>query len=447
MRLIPFLWCLLVGFVALAQEMSLQECTQYALTNNLTLTNTRINTKIAQEEYQQARRSSVLPTVDAGLSGGQLFGKSIDPNTNNYVDEGTIFSGDVSVAAQLKLFEGFRQQNTIRYNKLRYLMSEEEVNQREVEIAFEVMNRYYDALYYTEMLAIADTQLVLTTLNMKRVQQLVEMGLKAESDLLEMEAQQAAEIHRRTTVKNKRENALLLLKKVMNFPVDQPLMLEKEEFSALTYEAVGVDSICSVAYRVMPSIRRSELKVDAGRRQLAIRKSRWYPSLSLGGVLYSGYADSWMRPINEADPSIGYETVPLGEQLSRNVSKSISLRLRIPLFSAWANCSAVKNAKYSLAIARNELEISKRTLRQEIAEDYQQMEALAEEQEQLHVKQQAMQEAYRVAEKKMGQGLMNVIDLYVAKNQLANAEAELLRTRFQWTIKKKTMDLYLGKWK
>ncbi len=122
----------------------------------------------------------------------------------------------------------------------------------------------------------------------------------------------------------------------------------------------------------------------------------------------------------------------------------MELQLNIPIFSRWASRSAIKNAKYNLEIARNELKETEQALYQEIVGEHQQLKALIEEQKQLQSKQKSMSEAYKIAEKKLKQGLINVIDFYTAKNQLANAEAELLRTKLQRIIKEKTIAFYMG---
>jgi outer membrane protein len=53
--------------------------------------------------------------------------------------------------------------------------------------------------------------------------------------------------------------------------------------------------------------------------------------------------------------------------------------------------------------------------------------------------------AFEVAEKKREQGLFNIIDFYTSKSLLSNAQSELLRTRLQYFLKRKTIDFYLGK--
>ncbi len=205
-----------------------------------------------------------------------------------------------------------------------------------------------------------------------------------------------------------------------------------------------MDSIYEMAHTHMPLLKKSELNVEAGKKNLAIQRGNLYPSLSFGGNMSSSYSDSWKEAIDPKNKDLGYKTVALHNQISDNISKRIFLQLNIPIFSRWESHSAIKNAKYNLEIARKELKETEQTLYQEIVGEHQQLMALIEEQKQLQSKQKAMNEAYKIAEKKLKQGLINVIDFYTAKNQLANAEAELLRTKLQQIIKEKTIAFYMG---
>lgn len=56
----------------------------------------------------------------------------------------------------------------------------------------------------------------------------------------------------------------------------------------------------------------------------------------------------------------------------------------------------------------------------------------------------ALQEACAVANKKLEQGLISIIEFYTAKNQLAQAEADLMRTLLQLKIKDTTIRYYMG---
>lgn len=443
-KIIVLILSLLCSLLLNAQEMSLEECMRYAVTNNLALSSQKIDAAIAIETYRQSKRN-LMPYAEAGISGTQLFGKSVDPNTNNYVNEGSILSSSMYLSAELTLFKGFYIQNKIRYQKLQSLMSNEEVVQKQREIAFQVMNSYYDVVYYLNMLQISNEQVALSDLNLKKTQKQIELGLKAEADLLEIQAQQASEIHNRITIKNKKETALLTLKRLMNFPSNQALKIATTPQLSTTANTLSADSIFSIALTHMSLVKRAKLNIEANKKNIAISRSTLYPKLSLGGSFSSSYANSWKVLRDAGNEASGYRTVAFSDQISDNISKKIYATLTIPIFSRWANRSEIKIAKRKLQIARNKAQEAERNLQQEIAEDIQKLQALQEEGKQLIIKKKAMKIAFQIAEKKVQQGLISIPEFYSAKNQLANTQAELLRTQLQLKIKEKTMDFYLGK--
>jgi len=73
------------------------------------------------------------------------------------------------------------------------------------------------------------------------------------------------------------------------------------------------------------------------------------------------------------------------------------------------------------------------------------LEAIEKEYNQYLKQQEADQLAFQASEKKIEQGLVNVVDFYIAKNRLANSTSQVLKARLQWEIKKKILDFYMGK--
>ena len=138
-------------------------------------------------------------------------------------------------------------------------------------------------------------------------------------------------------------------------------------------------------------------------------------------------------------------TVPFNDQWSQNMAKSVYLSLQIPIFNKWNGMSQVKQARLNRIMAENRQKEEQQNLFQLINEDIQQLKSLYNERNLLGAKKDALQEAFVIAEKKLEQGLINVIEFYTAKNQLAQAEADWMRTLLQIKVKEKTVDFYLGK--
>lgn len=425
------------------QAMNLDQCISYALKNNLSFANKNIEATINNELHKQSKRN-FLPEVYGGSSLNKRFGRSIDPTTNTYVNQ-DFFSMNFYLDSQIDLFKGFTRTNTIKFHKLQLLISREDIKQKEIEIAFEVMHQYYDVLYFNNLVDIVQEQVVLTKLNVDKTNKLIELGLKAESDLLEMKAQEATELHNLVTAKNQLELAILSLKNLMNWPIDDELHIENEPLLFTTESLPKNKIILESAMQHMPSIQRAELDVEATKKQVDIARGNLAPRLSMGGGIYTNYADSRLEefyPDNPNNPVT--RTISFREQWSQNMAQSVFITLQIPIFNRWNGMSQVKQAKWERTMALNRQKEEQQNLYRLVSEDLQQLRSLHNERELLQSKKDALKEAYIVAEKKLEQGLISVIEFYTAKNQLAQSETDWVRTLLQIKIKEKTIRIYLG---
>ena len=307
------------------------------------------------------------------------------------------------------------------------------------------MHQYYDVLYFNNLVDIVQEQVVLTKLNVDKTNKLIELGLKAESDLLEMKAQEATELHNLVTAKNQLELATLSLKHLMNWPIDDELHIENEPLLFTTESLPKNKIILESAMQHMPSIQRAELDVEATKKQVGIARGNLAPRLSMGGGIYTNYADSRLEefyPDNPNNPVT--RTISFREQWSQNMAQSVFITLQIPIFNRWNGMSQVKQAKWERTMALNRQKEEQQNLYRLVSEDLQQLRSLHNERELLQSKKDALKEAYIVAEKKLEQGLISVIEFYTAKNQLAQSETDWVRTLLQIKIKEKTIRIYLG---
>lgn len=434
---------LITGATIFAQDMNLDQCIRYALENNLAYANKSIEAGIAGEQYRQSKRD-FLPSLNAGSSANKRYGRSIDPTTNTFVNQ-DFFSMNFYLDSQLDLFQGFSRLNTVKFQKLKYLISRENIKQQEMEIAFAVMNKYYDVLYFSNLQNIVQEQVELTTLNLQKTEKLIEVGLKAESDLLEMKAQEATELHNLVLAQNQHDLALLELRNLMNYPLDKELRINTEEIPVSTDTLFSPSVIYVKALKHMPGVQRANLDVEASQKQLDIARGELSPRLSLGASIYTNYADSRKEHLNPNDPdNNAMRIIPFQDQWSQNMAQSIFLSLQIPIFNKWNGLSRVKQARLERLMAVNRQQEEQQSLYRLINEDVQQLKSLQNERNLLRAKKDALQEAYTISEKKLEQGLISVIEFYTAKNQFAQAEADWIRTLLQLKVKEQTIRLYMG---
>jgi len=347
--------------------------------------------------------------------------------------------------SQIDLFKGFTQINRAKFEKLNYLISLEEIKQKEIEIAFAVMDKYYDVLYFKNLNKIVKEQVNLTQLNLSKTEKLIELGLKAESDLLEMKAQEASELHNLILAENQRDLALLALKKLMNFPATNSLKTEDELPLTSTDTLLDANREYEIALSHMPSVQKANLYVESSNKNIDIAVGNLAPRIALGTGIYTNFADSRKELIEPNNPNSQLmHTIPFKDQWSQNMAKSIYLAIQIPIFNKWSGQSKIKQAKMEQQLATNLQKEEQQNLYQLINEDIQQIKSLYKQRNQLQAKKEAFEQAYIISEKKLQQGLISVIEFYTAKNQLAQAQADWMRTLLQLNIKEKTIQFYLG---
>ena len=138
------------------------------------------------------------------------FGRSIDPNTNHYINT-QFFNNSYNLRTSIAVFDGFRLQNQIKYQKFRKQISEYNQLNAIDDLAFSVMTSYFDVIYFEGMLEIAKEQVETSKLNLKTIEKQVEVGLKAKSDLLEMRANLEREELNRIQIENSRKTATFQL--------------------------------------------------------------------------------------------------------------------------------------------------------------------------------------------------------------------------------------------
>lgn len=417
------------------QAWTLEQCIDYSVRHNLDLVKVKLQNEISRETYHQSIRN-LLPSAGLSAGGGIYFGKSVDPTTYDFIDK-QFYSTSYSLGASIDLFNGFAKINTISYNKLSYLAGEEDSKRQKNEIAFKAMDAYFNVQFYKGLLEIANKQKELSELNLKRAKTRHTAGLNSKSDLVEMESKLAAEELTLVQTRNNLNAALLSLKQIMNY--NEPEGLATEDYQVLNMiegeNSPGIETVYGQALNQNPLIKAVEFQKSAARKYLSATRGKLFPSLSLSG----GYSTNYAKARGDNN------TMNLRDQFKGNASQSISLSLDVPIFYNWGLQSNVKKAKLQLLQAQTEYDITKQQLYQEIEKNFNELSALSAEYSQTLKQCEFSGFAYEAAERKLEQGLIDILDFYENKNMLAQAESNVLRTKLQYELKKRTIDFFIGK--
>lgn len=412
-----------------SQKLTLGDCIKYALNNNLLVKNKQLQTAISNEDYKQSYRD-LLPGLGGSLGGGNSYGKSIDPTSDSFVDT-KFFSANYGLSSSITLFNGFKKINTITYRKWVKEQSYENERLERILLAYDVMSAYYDVIYFKGLLKIAEEQVMVSEMKLKQSKRMIDVGLSAETELLETKAALAREELSKIQMSNNVDLSILKLKRVMNFEATDDLQIVTDVDVVVNMDGeFDVDDVYAMTEQFYPTIRSAELSLKLAKKSLAINRGNFYPSLSMSGGYGSRYSDS-----NGAS---------LKDQLKANTSQSLRFGINVPIFSKWATRSSVKRSKLRLLIAQNELDNTRRLRYLKVVEDVQQLRSLSKEYHQSKRSLDVQQQAFKVADKKLHEGLITTVEYNSAKLDVANAKSNTLRVQTQYAIKKHTISLYCG---
>lgn len=415
------------------EKMTLEACMKYAIEHSTSVQQQEIALEDARQNYIGAV-ASAMPSINASTGGTMNYGRSIDPETNTYTTTST-FNNSYSLSGSLTVFNGLSTINTIKATKVMRAMGVEELQLARDQIAMNTMSAYFDVVYYYGTVEIAQEQLRTSQLELKQVQEQYELDLKAPADVAEVEAQVANYDYLLTEQQSNLELALIELRKVMNYPQEEPLEIDTEVDIEGMLITETLEEVLNYALVYNPQIRSKEMNSRYYELNYANTKGRYLPSISLSGGFSTNYFVNVDSPGNYAK---------YFNQLGNNRGYYVGMSMSIPIFSGLSRRVAKHRAKlqYDNAILAHTEQ--RRTLESEVAKTYQEMQNFGKQYIMSQKKVQANDLAYRSVSQKFAEGMVTAIDLQTASNNLLQARSDLLHARLQYIIKCRMVGYYNG---
>jgi len=426
---------LFTAFIGVSQEVwTLEECVDYAIEHNLQVKNTTYNNESSRESYRQSVRD-LLPSVNGSTDYSIRYGRSADPQTNDFVNT-QFFSNNYSLNANLDLFRGFQKLNAIRASKFIYKATQEDILQEKFLLAFRVMSAFYDIKFFEGLVANSLEQLEISQGNYDLVKKQVELGLMAGADLYEAESNLLGDKLLLTQNRNQLTNAKLVLIQEMNLTEVSDIKVQETLEEASVNEDVTLDTLYQKARGFVPLVKSQEYRVTAAKKQLQATRGGLFPSLSL----FAGYGTSYFETNVDENGNV----IPFRTQFSDNTSKFVGAQLNIPISNGWSNHSRVKQQKIAYMQAKNNLEIQEQELFQLLQQLVQDNRALIAEYEQSAKQVESQQIAFTIAQKRYEKGLINALELFQAKNLYGVAQNQNLQVGLRLKVNQSTIDFYNG---
>jgi outer membrane protein len=419
-------------------SLTLQEAVQTAINNNLDVQQANLAMERAAVTWRQAK-AYLLPSVSGEVDHTLNQGRSIDVNTNGYVNQ-HYTSATWSVSGSMVVFNGFRLLNSLKGGQYAYEASKMEWQQSKDQLTLNVILAYLQILTSKDLLKQAQYQFEVTQKQVDRMTDMNKEGAIKPSDMYDLKGQLADNKVSIITNQNSLDAAKLALSQLMNVPYDKNLQVEP--LNAGQYDmnyTASTDSVYQVAVQQLAIIKAAELRTKSAQKYVQAAKGSLFPTVSLIGGLYSPYS-STAKTSDSPSRKIGYY-----DQLSNNYSTYYGVAVSIPIFGQFYNRNRISLAKIDLKNAEYTAQSKQIQLKQAIEQDYFNMTASQSKYQALNEQVSAYTESFGAAQVRYDAGASTVVDYIITKNNLDRANVNLIIARYDYVLRTKILDYYQNK--
>ncbi len=445
---------LAVGLVSgQTKKWTLQECVAYAVENNLTIAQSELDLENVQLEKSDAL-GNLLPNLNANSRISERSGLVVDPISNSNVS-GTIFSVSPDISTSLTLFNGLQNMHRLNRAKLNAIASQYRLDDLKDDIRLNVANAYLQVLSNKESLRAFQAQYEATQQEINRTKELVDAGVVPRGDLLEVEATAA---NQEQEIVNS-ENAILIarinLAQLLQITDYANFDVAEDTFEIPTSEIMNYapKTIYDKALTFRNDIKFSETNLDMAYKDLVISKGALYPTINAFfnyNTFYSNQFTPQRDPITGfpiLDPDNGQVSLfreTFINQLSLNDGISYGFQVNLPIFNGFRVKNNMQRSRINIERLKIKLEQDKLALATTINQAHVDVKSFSKAYEAAQKTLEARRLAYEYSKERFDVGLMNSFDFSQAQSRLNNAEAQLIRTKYDYIFRLKVLEFYFG---
>ncbi|AKA35564.1 Putative outer membrane transport/efflux protein [Flagellimonas lutaonensis] len=425
------------------KKWTLEECVAYAVDNNLTIEQFELDLENAKIDKSDAI-GDLLPNLNANATASKNVGFTIVSTSNIPVTGNqTTFNMNGGFSSNITLFNGLRNVRQLHRAKLNAIANQYRLDDLKDDIRLNVANAYLQVLSNKEQLRTFRAQYAVTEQDLKRTKELVESGVVPRGDLLEIEATAA---NQEQQIVN--GESLVLISRVNLAQLLQITDYENFDIADEEFEVPPSDILKNPAKVIFDKalsfrndIKFSESNVELAEKDLQIAKGAYLPTLTGFFQYGTRYSDATG---SVPDGSGGTFTPGFIDQLWIFDGISYGAQLNIPIFNGWNTRNSVKRSKINLERAKLQLEQDKLDLESNIQQAYVDVATFEKAYEAALKTLEARRVAYEYAKERFDVGLMNSFDFSQAQARLDNAEADAIRTKYDYIFRLKILEFYFG---
>jgi outer membrane protein len=419
---------------AQVKKWTLEDCINYAITNNIGLQRQRLLTQ-SKEADLLTSTMNLLPNLNGQSQLQVANGRSIDQS--NAIAFNKNLTSTLGIYSNITLFNGFSEINTIAANKFMLKAGLESEKITRNALITDLIGQYYQVLYARGLEDASKMQLDLSEKQLFRITKMVETGKEALSKQYEIESQASADKLSYTIAHNTASQAITTLKQMLQLEPGSEfdVLVPDLNNTLITDNSFNPDSVYQLAAQNLPRLKEIEFELNASKKQIAAARGNISPRLTANGSIGSYY----YNVLNAGD---GVTQNSYSKQINGNLQKQVTFSLTIPLFNNFSNYRNIKMAKIRKNDTELRLELEKNSLYTDIENACLNYNRGKDEFAAANSNYYYNTKSFNAVEKKFEAGLVDVTDYSLAKTTLFKAETETLRTKLQLLIRKLAIQFY-----
>jgi outer membrane protein len=467
MRILLFIALWLLSYLCSAQtsqkRYTLEDCISIALENSLDLKSSKNQRETARINFQQSK-GDLLPSVNGNYNVGINDGRSIDPFTNDFINQRLTFSS-ANLNLNAVIFNGFRLLNTVKQQRLNAEAAQMEVEQQKQDLVLSVTLAYLQVLNSRDVLLLNEQRLIATENQLEIQKDLYEEGRSNPADYTDLLGQKSIDETNILTAQITLNNAKLSLMQLLNLDenilIDESSMLLDLAEYGLTSEQVYQDALASLA-----TFKARELRMEAAKKGMSIARSQYIPEVSLFGQLNTNYSSAAQTfnetgsiieatddfvTINNQDFAVftertAFEAAQIDyfDQFENNLNSTIGVSVRIPLFNGFRAKNNIALEKVRVEESLIDMERTQVQIKNAIKQVYFDMEAAYSRYESFKKQVEAFEKSFEVNKVRFNNGVSNFLSYITSKNNLETAKVNLSNAKYAYLLRVKVLEYYRG---
>jgi len=417
-----------------AKEWSLQECIAYALQNNISLQKSNLSRLNAKEDILLSK-AQLFPSLSASTNQMANYtpwvesGISSDGYARSSVDK-VYYNGSYGVNANWTVWNGNRNTNTIKLNKLAEQKAAIDSATTANNIQEKIAQLYVQILYSNEAIKVNKESLKSSIQNEERGKEMLKVGKMSKADLAQLTAQRAQDEYNVINAESTTRNFKRQLKQLLQ-------ITDEEEFevtpSMPTNEMAmqpipALNNVYTLALASRPEIKAYQNSIEQSNLQIKLAKAQKLPTIGVNA-------------------SVGTNTTSMnnnkwGEQLKTNFNAGAGVSISIPLFDQRSKKTALNKANIQKESALLDLKNEQTNLWATIEDYWLQATTNQNKYRSAQESTKSAKESYELLSEQFKLGLKNIVELRNGKDKLLQAEQSELESKYMTILNINMLNFY-----